>query len=367
MAVIERRVDAKGQTSYRVKIRMKGFPAQTATFARLTDAKKWANSTEAAILEGRHFKHAEAKRHTLRELIERYKRDVLPGKSESSHKKQASQLDTCAAWVPSERKQPFGDFALADVTPALVGEYRDYLMREGRSGPTTNRYLAALSHAFTVAMKEWGWLDDTPMRKVTKPKENQGRLRYLNEDELKRLRHACKASANPYLYPVVMLALSTGMRRAEIMELTWDRVELGTGRLRLDKTKNKERRMLPLQGEARTALAELGKVRRLDTALLFPSHDNPNKPMDLRKPWEAVLAEAGITSFRFHDLRHTCASYLAMHGVPLLTIAEVLGHKTLQMVKRYAHLSDQHKAEALSLLDKAMFGMTEQKGKDMQA
>lgn len=367
MAVIEKRVDSKGQTSYRVKIRLKGFPTETATFARLTDAKKWGKSTEAAMLEGRHFKNTEAKRHTLRELIERYKRDVLPTKGEWASRGQSMQLDTWAAWMPSGSKQPFGEFALADVTPALIGEYRDHLMREGRSGPTANRYLAALSHAFTVAMKEWGWLDENPMRKVTKPKENQGRLRYLDEDELKRLRHACKASANPYLYPVVMLALSTGMRRAEIMELTWDLVDLKTGRLRIEKTKNKERRMLPLQGEARTALAELGKVRRLDTAMLFPSHDNPNKPMDLRKPWEAALAEAGITSFRFHDLRHTCASYLAMHGVPLLTIAEVLGHKTLQMVKRYAHLSDQHKAEALSLLDKAMFGKSEPEGQGMQA
>lgn len=367
MATIEKRVDAKGEASYRVKVRMKGFPAQTATFARLTDAKKWANSTEAAILEGRHFKHAEAKRHTVRDMVKRYQRDVLPTKGAWARRGQRLQLDAWAAWVPSGSKQPFGDFALADVTPALIGEFRDQLMREGRSGPTANRYLAALSHAFTVAMKEWGWLDDTPMRKVTKPKENRGRVRFLSEDEIQRLRKACKASANPYIYPVVMLALSTGMRYAEIMHLTWDRVDLNSGRIRLENTKNKERRMLPLQGEAKAALAELGKVRRLDTALLFPSHNNPNKPLELRKPWEKVLADAEITNFRFHDLRHTCASYLAMHGVPLLTIAEVLGHKTLQMVKRYAHLSDQHKAEALSLLDKAMFGKSEPEGQGMQA
>jgi integrase len=142
----------------------------------------------------------------------------------------------------------------------------------------------------------------------------------------------------------------------EVMSLTWDRVDLKAGHITLERTKNGQRRIVPLNGEALAALGELGKVRRLDSALLFPSHGSPATPIDLRKPWEAAMTSAGIENFRFHDLRHTAASYLAMSGADMLTIADVLGHKTLQMVKRYAHLRDQHKAEAVARMNAMLFG-----------
>ena len=156
MANIEKRVSNDGKTSYRVKIRLKGYPSQSATFERITDAKKWTQQTESAIREGRHFKTTEAKRHTLVDLIDRYCRDVLPAKK--SAKDQAQQL----AWWKSE----IGSHALADVTPSLLAECRDKLGREitvrnkPRSPASVVRYIAALSHAFTIAVKEWGWLED---------------------------------------------------------------------------------------------------------------------------------------------------------------------------------------------------------------
>lgn len=238
----------------------------------------------------------------------------------------------------------------------MLGEFRDRLLSEGRSGPTANHYLAALSHAFSVAKREWGWVEYNPVRKVRKEKERTGRLRYLSREELDRLLQTCKAAKNRYLYPAVLLALSTGMRHGEIMGLTWDRVDLKAGRITLERTKNGERRLVPLNGEALAAAREMGKVRRLDSALLFLSHGDSATPIDLRKPWETALSVAGIENFRFHDLRHTAASYLAMSGADMLTIADVLGHKTLQMVKRYAHLSDQHKAEAVARMNAMLFG-----------
>ena len=140
MANIEKRTAQDGKTSYRVKVRLKGYPAQSATFDRLTDAKKWAQHTEAAIREGRHFKTAEAKRHTLAELIDRYTRDVLPSKR--SRVKQAAQL----GWW----KEQIGAYALADVTPALIAEFRDKLAGgktprgERRSPATVVRYMLRL-------------------------------------------------------------------------------------------------------------------------------------------------------------------------------------------------------------------------------
>ena len=357
MASIEKRTTSDGKTSYRVKVRLKGQPTESASFERLTDAKKWAASIESAIRENRHFKTTEAKRHTLAELIERYIRDVLPTKPKSRYK-QTALLN----WW----KEQIGCYALSDVTPALIAEQRDKLSTgktyrgTQRNPATVVRYLAALSVCFTHAVKEWGWVDDSPTRKVTKPKESRGRVRFLSDDERPRLLKACKESSNPHLYPAVVLALSTGMRSGEIMGLTWDVVDLNRGRAILHETKNGERRAVALTGHALDVMKDMGKVRRLDGNLLFPSKENapqkPQKPMNLRPDWVAALKAADIQDFRFHDLRHSAASYLAMNGASLAEIAEVLGHKTLQMVKRYAHLSEGHTARVVESMNQKIFG-----------
>jgi len=124
----------------------------------------------------------------------------------------------------------------------------------------------------------------------------------------------------------------------------------------LHDTKNGERRVVPVVGKALELLKDHAKVKRSDTSLLFPSKVDSQKPMDLRAPWKAALTKAGIEDFRFHDLRHSAASYLAMNGASLAEIAEVLGHKTLQMVKRYAHLSEAHTAGVVERMNKSIFG-----------
>jgi integrase len=362
MATIEQRKTGDGQTRYRVLVRLKGHPAQSATFERKTDAKRWALHTEAAIREGRHFKTTEAKRHTLAELIERYKRDVLPNKPKS----EATRSQQLEWW-----SDQLGEKLLADVTPALIAEYRDRLAstdpetKAKRSNATINRYLAALSHAFTIAVREWGWVEANPLQKVTKPKEPRGRVRFLTDDETRpdgkviegertRLLKACKQSASPYLYQVVVLAISTGMRRGEILNLAWDDVDLTRGRATLHDTKNGERRVVPLVGLALEMLKEHAKVRRIDNSLLFVGRND--KPVDIGRAWDTALEKAGIENFRFHDLRHTAASYLAMNGASVAEIAEVLGHKTLQMVKRYAHLSESHTAKVVERMNEKIFG-----------
>lgn len=353
MASIEKRTTQNGKTSYRVKVRLKGYPVQTETFNRLTDAKKWAQQTEAAIREGRHFKTAEAKKHTLAEMVERYIKDVLPTKPKEADR-QKNQLE----WW----KNQIGAYVLADITPAIIVECRDKLSTEMgqrgkvRSPATVVRYMAALSHAFTIAVTEWQWLEDSPMRKVKKPKEPRGRVRFLNDDERDRLLQACKESSNEWLYPCVILALSTGMRQGELMGLTWPDVNIKEGFIILHETKNGERRRVPLTGHALELMREHAKVRRLDTDLLWPGKVYPNKPIDLRKPFETALKRAEINDFRWHDLRHCTASYLAMNGASLAEIAEVLGHKTLQMVKRYSHLSDGHVSSVVESMNTKIFG-----------
>lgn len=165
---------------------------------------------------------------------------------------------------------------------------------------------------------------------------------FLDDDERARLFDACKEGSNDWLYTCVVLALSTGMRQGELMGLRWPDINLNEGYLILHETKNGERRRVPLVGLAHQLMIEHGKVKRLDTNLLFPSKFDSQKPIDLRAPFETALKKANIVDFKWHDLRHCTASYLAMNGASLAEIAEVLGHKTLQMVKRYAHLSDGH-------------------------
>lgn len=352
MATFDKHTANDGKVTHRVRIRMKGYPLQTASFDRLTDARRWAQQTETAIREGRYFKTREAQRHTLAELIDRYVADVLPQKKGRGVQIQGAQL----AWWRGQ----LGAHTLAELTPPLLAEYRDKLAAgypgdAHRSPATVVRYLAALSHCLSVAVKEYQWLEDSPMRKVSKPKEPRGRVRFLSDEERAALLAACQESSNPNLFPVVMLALSTGMRAGEIMALEWRDVDLQRGWLTLRETKNGERRGVPLAGKALELLKQHGKVRRLDTPLLFPGN-NPGKPVDLRAPWLAALKRAGIEDCRFHDLRHSAASYLAMNGASLNEIADVLGHKTLSMVKRYAHLSESHKAGVVARMNAAIFG-----------
>ena len=354
MATIKERKAKDGTARYTAEIRLKGYPPQAATFKRKTDAKKWIQDTESAIRDGRHFKTVEAKKHTLAELIDRYSKDVLSKKTKAQAKKQEQQLN----WF----KNRIGYLVLAEVTPAVIVQCRDELLAgttskgTPRTPATVVRYLSALSHAFTIAVNEWQWLDDSPMRKVKKPKEPRGRVRFLDDDERTRLLNACTYSINPYLYLCVIIALSTGMRQGELMSLKWQDVNLKDGYLILHQTKNGERRRVPLAGLALSLLKDHAKVRRLDTPLLFPSHTIPSKPIELKRAWENALERANIQDFRWHDLRHCTASYLAMNGASLADIAEVLGHKTLAMVKRYSHLSDTHVSSVVESMNIKIFG-----------
>lgn len=351
MATIEQRKAKHGGTTYRVKIRLKGRPPETATFERKTDAKRWAQNTEAAIREGRYFNTAEARRHTLSELIDRYMRDVLPAKR--SARDQKRQL----LWW----KEQIGDYTLADVSPALIVECRDKLAngKTGRgmrrSPSTVNRYLAALSHAFTVARKEWQWVKENPFQDISNLKEPRGRVRFLDDGERGRLLAACRDHSDE-LYAIVVLALSTGARQSEILGLTWRSIDLQRGLIILEETKNNERRAVPLQGHALELVRGMSKVRRIESDLVFPSRRSPQKPVAIQGIWESALKKAGVDDFRFHDLRHSAASYLAMNGASLAEIAEVLGHKTLQMVKRYAHLSEAHTARVVASMNARIFG-----------
>ena len=353
MANIEKRIAKSGAVSYRVKIRLRGFPTQIATFERITDARKWIQDTESAIREGRHFKTSESKKHTAKELIDRYIAEVLPRKPKSI----ADQKTQLGWW-----KNSIGSFLLSDITPALITEHRAKLSSETsdrkgvrRTDATVNRYCAALSHCFTIAVKEWGWMQDNPLMKIKKFKEPRGRVRFLSEEEREKFLQVCQESSSPFLYILVVLGISTGARKMEIAGLKWEDVDLSRSMIILHDTKNGDRRSLPLVGIAKDLMKTHYKNRNENTNLVFPAKNLQN-PIDIRTPFETALQRAEIKDFKWHDLRHSCASYLAMNGATLAEIAGVLGHKTLSMVKRYSHISDAHTAGVVERMNNKIFG-----------
>jgi integrase len=171
--------------------------------------------------------------------------------------------------------------------------------------------------------KNEGWIKENPLNFVSKLKEPNGRIRYLSDEERENLLIACQDSKNPYLHTIVILALSTGMRLGEILNLPWSNVDFKHQRIILEETKNGERRQVPLKGKALELLQQLQNQHILCSKLLFPSKYYFNKPTDIRSAWENALKRASIKNFRFHDLRHSCASYLAMNGCSIVEIAVV--------------------------------------------
>jgi len=339
--------------SYRVQVRRRGHPPVSATFPTRTEAKDWLSVTEAAIRERRYFPTREAKRHTVADLLDRHLESI---RTKRPHEYKPQQ--TMLGWW----KARLGQYTLDQCDSPLIAESRDRLLGENigtkqvprhRSGATCNRYLSALSKAFSVAVREWHWLADNPVRRVSKEREPRGRVRYLSDDERKALLAACRESALVELPLIVMLALTTGMRRGEISNLRWPDVDLKRGLIVLQKTKNGERRSVPIVAEVAAMLRAHAKVRRLDSDQLFPGRDG--KPLATDAAWYAALEAAGVKDFRFHDLRHTAASYLAMSGATTPEIAAVLGHKTLQMVRRYTHLSDQHTGAVIERMTRKYF------------
>jgi integrase len=179
---------------------------------------------------------------------------------------------------------------------------------------------------------------------VTKGAEHSGIVRYLSDDERKALMVACKASTNPNICTAVVLALATGARAGNIRNLTWADVDLEKWRLRFMHTKNDQPRYVPLVGPAQAILqAHFDRDPTQKGWVFKGGHDDA--PADLDRPWRVVRKAAGLIGdkhCRFHDLRHTTASYLTMNGASLAEVAEALGHKTLIMAKRYSHQSGEH-------------------------
>ncbi len=339
MATIEPRKQKDGTTAYRVRVRRLGESPLSQTFARKTEAQAWADETETRIRQGAYVASAADRKRTLAALIRKYREEYLPQRGISDEAKQGALLDW---WATN-----FGHVTLDKLRPEVVAAGRRKLQartkRDGDplSGATVNRYLAALSAVCKWAWKELRWIPSNPVLDVTKAPETTGIVRFLSDAERNALFTACKASTDPNIACFVMLALATGARYSNLRRLTWDDVDRERWTLRFTETKNKMPRYVPVVGAAQPALqAQYDRDPNGQAWVFKGSRDGV--PADLDRPWRKVRKAAGIEDVRFHDLRHTTASYLTMNGATLAEVAEALGHRTLVMAKRYSHQSGEH-------------------------
>ena len=296
-------------------------------------------------------------------LIERKKaviegRDPMPAKRMTPHSFQ-ELTEHYLSWAERQRAfsskkgfvrqlvEAFGHCPLRSFTARLVEAYQTKLLTDGKAPATANRHLATLKHMVTKAV-EWEMVEEEALKRVRRVKllpENNRRLRYLSKEECQALIDAC----HPHLKPIVITALNAGMRKREVLSLEWERhVDLKHGFVLLDVTKNGERREIPINQTLRETFQ--GLIRRVDSPYVF-TNAGGKKFQDVKKAFQSACRRAGIKDFRFHDLRHTFASHLVMAGVDITTVKELLGHKTLTMTLRSAHLAPSHKVKAVSLLE----------------
>ena len=208
---------------------------------------------------------------------------------------------------------------------------------------TLNRYAASISAVFTWAIRRRvapkGW--DHPGRRIERRPENNEKTRFLSGDERDRLLSACKASKWPRLYLLVLMALTTGARKGELQGLRWPDVDLAQRLAHVGRTKNGDPRALPL---VPAVVEELQRFKPdNNTGLVFLSARHPGQAYAFEPMFHEAMRVARIKGVTFHTMRHSCASMLAQSGATLLEIADVLGHRQLQMTKRYSHLTTTHK------------------------
>ena len=237
-------------------------------------------------------------------------------------------------------RDTFGtDRPLVEITAGRIAEYkiqraRTLVQRDGKpreiSAATLNRELAALRHLFALAVEEWEVLDKAP--RIRLEKEPEGRIVWLETTEVTALLTACRASQNKYLADVVTVALETGMRQGELLELDWPRVDLSRGVVALERTKSGRRREVPMRQAVYAIFAAMPEPR---VGPVWPDKS-------IRRAFENAVEAAGLVDFTFHGCRHHFASWFMMRGGQLEALREILGHRDIKMTLRYAHLSPGH-------------------------
>ena len=330
MATIQKVINSTS-VSYRVFIRKRGFKTLSKTFSTKKLAKQFAFRMESDLTSMLSIRGMSSKT-SFNNLVEQY---LLKEYKGSRPKEQYQKL---CYWM-----EILGNKLIIDITKHDISIGLELLPKD-LSNATINRYKAAIGVVFSYACRVFD-LPETPVRQIPLLPENNERTRFLSEAERTSLFKACRASHWDKLYLIVLLAITTGARKGEITKLKWNDIDFDRRTAYVATTKNGQPKVLPLTD---SVIRELQLFDTKDSSLIFASKVKEDVAYCFTKPWKKALEEADIKDFRFHDLRHSCASYLAQSGASLLEIADVLGHKQISVTKRYAHLCIEHKSNLIN-------------------
>jgi len=322
--------------TWKAVIRKLGWPTTAKTFRTKRDAEDWARSTEDEMVRGVYLSRAPSEKLTVAGALKRYMGEVSVAKKPTTQRSERFTAQHLEAF--------FGKYSMAAVSADLVAKYRDERLAAGKSNNTVRIELAMLGHLFRIAIQEWGiGLTFNPVANIRKPSPGAGRDRRLSGSEQERLFAAAEAHSNPMLGWIVRLAVETGMRSSEMLNLRRSQVDLGRRIVTLRDTKNGSARMVPLTRAATDVLRSAldNPIRPIDTDLVFfgePGRDGKRRPYVFQKLWAGIVSDIGLADLHFHDLRHEAVSRLVEAGLSDQEVAAISGHKSMQMLKRYTHL-----------------------------
>ena len=310
-------------------IRRKGIPTSTRTFTRFNDAKQWATEAEVALLRIR----TEGEKHSLHEAIERFESEVIP-----NYKSQKT-----ARWMLNLITRRIRNQELGDISPTDIADYRDSRLAEQVAGSSVNKELNILSRLFDYCIREWQWLEsNNPVKQIKRPSNNKHRDRRPSEEELQRIKSECFRTGNTATWHMVVLAIETGMRQSELLNLEIVNAHPSKRFVHLPDTKNGHRRDVPLSTTACQIL--LHQIGDRTTDKVF---NNWSTADGFRSAWKRCCKRTSISDLRFHDLRHEAASRLFERGLNQFQVAAITGHRSLQSLQRYTHLKATDLAQLL--------------------
>lgn len=293
------------------------------------------------IAEGKWFDRPIGEDKLFEEMIEKYLSEYSISKTLLGRHRDKSLARRLTSF--------FGGLKLKEISSSLVVDYKSKRRKEGAAPATIEREICLIKRAFNLALKEWEWIRDNPVSRVSKERFNNQIDRWLTLEEEEKLLNACQV----WVRQIALFALNTGMRQGEILNLRWPYVDLLRKALTVMESKNGEKRSIPLNQKAHEILVSQAKVRHTNSDYVFiTSVGTKIGKRNLARPFQVAVERAQIMRFRFHDLRHTFATRLIQSGVDIYTVAKLLGHKDIRMTQRYAHHSTESLRFGVAVLDR---------------
>jgi integrase len=339
MATIKEVIGKKGK-KYQITIRVKGYKPVYKTFDKKTEAKDWASETERQMKKGKYRqidKDLSKPITTVGELITYFEDNVAPKRYTKP-----DQYKFMYNWW----RNKIGHILLSELDSPLLEKCQNLLAAEApdkpyknhahKSNSTVRKYMFALSAVLSYGARSLKVIERNPMSDIDKPQKPKGVVRFLSDEEKEILIKACKdRSLKVFIF--VMIALFAGGRYAEILTLQVENIDFENSMLHFTDTKNKEPRGVPVYEKITQIIKDYLDENNIRSGYIFLN--KRQKLTYMKGQLEDIIEKTGIENFRIHDLRHTYASWLAQNGATLLEIAELMGHKNLNQVQIYAHLT----------------------------